>query len=77
MFQHPDAATVWETVNVARGGALEVVLMVETTLTLNPDNPGFDAARYNSLTTAIAEFIGASAHFDCAVIHPIPRNPNA
>ena len=77
MFQHPDASSVWETVNISHEGVIEVVLMVETRILLNPDNPDFEEAKFKSLTEAIAAFIGASAHFDRATIHPIPREPNA
>ena len=71
MFEHPEAATVWETLKVEKGGDLELVLMIETKIILNQENPEFDADRYNSLTGAVAQYIGQSKHFDRAEIHPI------
>jgi hypothetical protein len=71
MFEHPHASRVWVSVNVSAAGELEVVLMIETKIPLDPTNLGFDDESYNSLTAAIAAFVATSEHFDKAVIVPV------
>ena len=70
MFEHPAALRTWVSVNVSSGGELEVVLMVETALPLDPQDPHFNDEDYNSLTSALSAYTAASEHFDRAVVLP-------
>ena len=50
---------------------MQTVLVVETDLILNPDDPHYDAAAVDGLTDAIAAYITNHAHVDSADIIPM------
>lgn len=77
MFDHANASRVWVGVNVSASGELEVVLMIETKLPLDPYNSGFDDESYGSLTAAAAAFVASSEHFDRAMIVPFNEPSDA
>ena len=70
MFEHANASRCWVTNNVSTSGNLEVVLMVETTIALDPSDPEFNDDHYTSLTSSIAAYIASSEHFDRAALLP-------
>lgn len=77
MFDHTNASRVWVGVNVSASGELEVVLMIETKLPLDPYNPDFDDESYSSLTAAAAAYLASSEHFDRAMIVPFSEPSDA
>jgi len=50
---------------------MQTVVVVETDLILNPDDPRYDAAAVDGLTDAIAAYITNYEHVDCADIIPM------
>ena len=77
MFEHTYASRVWVAVNVSTSGELQVVLMIETKIPLDPHNSRFDDESYNSLTAATAAYIASSEHFDRAMIVPFNESSGA
>ena len=70
MFLHTYASKVSVAVHVSASGELEVILMIETKLPLNPQDSRFDDESYNSLTAAAAAYVASSEQFDRAIIVP-------
>jgi hypothetical protein len=70
VFKHIHASQNWVTINVSASGALEVVLVVETEIALDPSDVNFNDDNYNSLAASIAAYISSSEHFDRATIVP-------
>ena len=60
MFENRHAERVWVGVNVQPGGEREVLLMVETELSLDPQEENFDPANYNILTAAVDAYTASS-----------------
>ena len=77
MFEHTNASRVLVGVNVSVSGELEVVLMIETKLPLDPHNSDFDDESYSSLTAAAAAYVASSEHFDRAMIVPFHESSEA
>lgn len=73
MFEDQFAERVWVEVNVQPGGEREVLLMIETELSLNPQEKNFEPAHFNSLTAAVDAYIASSKHYDRAVILPFNK----
>jgi hypothetical protein len=50
---------------------MHTVLVVETDLVLNAQDPDFEAEAVRSLATAVQEYLAANEHIDSADIEPI------
>lgn len=50
---------------------MQTILVVETDLILNPDDPQYDAAAVDGLTDAVAAYITNHGHVDSADIIPL------
>jgi hypothetical protein len=70
LIEHKHAISSWLTVRLTHD-TMKTVLMVETDLGLNTQDPDFDGDAVNSLLTMVQEYLGANGHIDCADIEPI------
>ena len=77
MFEHTNASRVWVGVNVSVSCELEVALMIETKLPLDPYDSDFDDESYSSLTAAAAAYLASSEHFDRAMVVPFNEPSDA
>ena len=77
MFLHTYAAKISVAVNVSASGELEVVLMIETKIPLDPQDSRFDDESYNSLTAAAAAYVASSEQFNRAIIVPFKESSDA
>jgi hypothetical protein len=70
LVDHKHAISSWLTVRLTRD-TMKTVLVVETDLMLNAQDPDFDGDAVNSLLTKVQEYLGTNRHIDCADIEPI------
>ena len=70
LFEHKHAISSWLTVRLTRD-ALKSVLVVETDLVLNAQDPDFDSDAVGSLFAKVQEYLAANIHIDSADIEPI------
>ena len=74
MHQHQidniNARTCWETIGLRDGGTI-VVLVVETSLILDPEATGFDADLYQELRKAVREYVAMQTHIDTVAFYKI------
>jgi hypothetical protein len=70
LFEHRHAISSWLTVRLTHD-TMKTVLVVETDLMLNVQDPDFDGDDVNSLLTKVQEYLRANRHIDCADIEPI------
>lgn len=72
LIRHPHIKSSWRTVRLDMpGDRLETVLVVETDLILNPDNPDHDGVAFGSMATAIREYLERNDNVDRATVYPI------
>jgi hypothetical protein len=69
LIEHPHAISSWLAVRLTRD-AMMTVLVVETDLVLNAQDPDFDSVAVNSLVAKVQEYLAAHDHIDSADIEP-------
>jgi hypothetical protein len=74
LFEHKHAISSWLTVRLTHD-TMKTVLVVETDLMLNAQDPDFDGGAVNSLLTRVQEYLRANRHIDCADIEPLVDGP--
>ncbi len=70
LINHKHAIASWLTMRLTRD-TMHTVLVVETDLVLNAQDPDFEAEAVRSLATAVQEYLAANEHIDSADIEPI------
>jgi len=70
LIQHPNAKTVWTTIE-AEAGQIKTVLVVETDLTLNPSADGYDGDAVNDLVDETVKAYGNVGTIDRIRFTPI------
>jgi hypothetical protein len=53
---HPNAKTVWTTLEMDPGGKISTVLVVETDLRLSADDPHYDREKVSGLVSVVGEY---------------------
>jgi hypothetical protein len=71
LIDHPHAVSSWQTIRVARGGAITTVVVVETDLVLNATSKDYDKAAVDSLLEAVGKFLESNNHVDVVNIEPL------
>jgi hypothetical protein len=71
LIDHPHAKSSWIIVRILRDRDMQTILVVETDLILNPDDPQYDAPAVDGLTDAVAAYITNHGHVDSADIIPL------
>ena len=72
LVKHPHVKSSWRTVRLEMpDGILETVLVIETDLVLNTDDPQHDAAAFNSMVQAVRDYMAAHDSVDRATIYPL------
>jgi hypothetical protein len=71
LIDYSHAKSSWIVVRILRDRDMQTVVVLETDLILNPDDPRYDAAAVDGLTDAIAAYITNYEHVDCADIIPM------
>ena len=63
LVQHPNVATVWNTIEGDADGIRQVVV-VETTLPLDPEAPNFDPMKVEDLRQAVQTHMAERPYLD-------------
>jgi hypothetical protein len=66
LIDHPHAKSSRIVVRILRDLDMQTVVVVETDLILNPDDPHYDAAAVDGLTDAVAAYITNHQNIDSA-----------
>jgi hypothetical protein len=74
MFEHPNAKTVWATIEGDDAGVLQTVMVVETDLQTHIRGEGYDAAKIDSLIGAAQEYMAGNPYIKRMRITPIRRS---
>lgn len=69
----PHAVHTRETIRLARDGTMKTVLLVQTDLALNPDDPEHYRDAFANLTGRIRDYMKAHPHIDSADLERIVR----
>jgi hypothetical protein len=69
LIEDPHAISSWLKVRLTRDGMM-TVLVVETNLVLNAQDPDFDTVAVNSLFAKVQEYLATHEHIDSADIEP-------
>ena len=70
LIEHKHAISSWLTVRLTRD-TMETVLVVETDLVLNAQDPDFDRDAVSGLLAKVQEYLGANRHIAGADVEPI------
>ena len=73
MFEHPNAKTVWVTIEGDDTGLLQTVMVVETDLQTHIKGQGYDPVKIQSLIEAAQEYMVENPYIKRMRITPIRR----
>ena len=64
IIRHDNAISSWITLCVDRDGATTTILMIETDLSLNAEDPNYQKDNVDSLVAAAVAYVGEHRHID-------------
>jgi hypothetical protein len=64
IIRHDNAISSWITLCVDRDGATTTILMIETDLSLNAEDPNYQKDNVDSLVAAAVAYVGEHPHID-------------
>jgi hypothetical protein len=70
LLDHPQVKRSWITMRIYRHEDMQTVLVVETELVLNPDDPRYDGEAVSSLAEAVEAYIACHPHIDSVDVIP-------
>ncbi len=71
IIKHDNAISSWITLCVDRDGLTTTVLMIQTDLSLNAEDPNYQKDAVDSLIAAAVEFVGKDSHIDTIEIEQL------
>jgi len=64
IIRHDNAISSWITLCVDRNGVTTTILMIETDLSLNAEDPNYQKDNVDSLVAAAVAYVGEHRHID-------------
>jgi len=64
IIKHDNAISSWITLRVGRKGVTTTILMIETDLSLNAEDPNYQKDNVDSLVAAAVAYVGEHRHID-------------
>ncbi len=64
IIKHDNAMSSWITLCVDRNGVTTTILMIETDLSLNAEDPNYQKDNVDSLVAAAVAYVGEHRHID-------------
>ena len=64
IIKHDNAISSWITLRVGRKGVTTTILMIETDLSLNAEDPNYQKDNVDSLVAAAVAYVGEHPHID-------------
>ena len=71
VIKHDNAVFSWITLCIARDGATTTVLMIETDLSLNAEDPNYRKDAVDRLVAAAVAYVGDHPHIDTIEIEQL------
>ncbi len=71
IIRHDNAISSWITLCVDRDGATTTILMIETDLSLNTEDPNYQKDNVDSLVAAAVAYVGEHQHIDSIEIEQL------
>ena len=64
IIKHDNAISSWITLCIDRNGVTTTILMIETDLSLNAEDPNYQKDNVDSLVAAAVAYVGEHRHID-------------
>ena len=64
IIKHDNAISSWITLCIDRNGVTTTILMIETDLSLNAEDPNYQKDNVDSLVAAAVAYVGEHPHID-------------
>jgi hypothetical protein len=70
LLDHPHIKSCWITMRIYRHDDMQTVLVVETELVLNPEDPRYDGEAVSSLAEAVEAYMASHPYIDSVDVIP-------
>ena len=71
IIKHDNAISSWITLCIDRNGVTTTILMIETDLSLNAEDPNYQKDNVDSLVAAAVAYVGEHQHIDSIEIEQL------
>ena len=71
IIKHDNAISSWITLCIDRNGVTTTILMIETDLSLNAEDPNYQKDNVDSLVAAAVAYVGEHRHIDSIEIEQL------